>query len=1206
MNTMVLSAESIAARSNECLLKIAIKRFKATSQSDPALIQSMPRPDVIEALQSDSLCSIQVLERACAAYSDRPALGERALGPDGAPLPEFRAISYRTLWQRTADLATGLARDPRTALKRGEIAGIYGFGSIDYAVADMACLYAGVASAVLQVGMAAQDLEQIINEARLATIFCARESLADILGLLPRCPSVRSLVVMETRAGAAPPATLDAAPPATLDAAPPATLDAAPQATLDAAPPATLDAAPPLAAMAELEALGHASAPLAPFVPAAGTDPLATLMYTSGSTGFPKGALMTESIWRSHWRLRWLDQLTRFPAISLNFYPLSHVLGRNALLRTLVLGGVTHFTLKSDLSTLFEDIRLVRPTFLNLVPRISEMIHQAFRAELQRRVRAGLAPAAAREQVLAEWRGTFLGDRLVATLVGSAPTAPEIVAWITECFEVPVYEGYGSTEGGVVSIDGEISRPSVTAYRLEEQPELGYRLDDKPWPRGELLVKTLQSVPGYFHNPEASRALYTEDGFLRTGDIVEERGPDRVAWIDRKNNVLKLAQGEFVTIWRLESTFSGGSPCLDQVYLHADSRRAYLLAVVVPAWDAVNERLRLEGQAPDPAAVKRLLRAELNRIAAEARLRPYEVPRDFLVEPERWTRENGFLTGINKHARPKLKQRYGERLEALYARLEQERDLDPGALGLLDPGLPLAEKARRAVAAVLGVPDPDLASGSFKDLGGDSVGALTLALLLEEACGAPVPAAAILNPGRPLADLVRELEAGPGAEDAPASFAAIHGREPAWIRAEDLRLDRFLPPAVLAEAAAVAAQPLGPVRTVLLTGASGFLGHILCLEWMDQMAKVGGRVWAIVRAADDAAAAERLRAACRFDPSLEARLALLAGRHLTVLAGDLAAPGLGLAAPVYERLAMEADLIVHAGALVNHVYSYQQLFEPNVLGTARLIRLALHRHRKRFDYVSTIGVLEGARGPGKVLEEDGVAALRTEWPVSGGYAHGYATSKWASEVLLQELHARFDAPVRVFRPGMILPDRRYRGQVNVPDMLTRLLASIVRTGLAPRSFQADGPGAKATYDGLPVDFIAAAMAALSSAHQPGQATFQMSNDQDDGVGLDTLMDWVETAGHPLERMADYGAWYAAFSARLQGLPADERQHTSLPILDQWAKPSRDAESGRVDASRFRREVSRCKPGGEAEIPHLTEAYIHKYLEDLQALGLLQA
>jgi len=1169
MNHMALTSVSASEQANADRLEAALLRLGERAKGDPELALSAPLPAVIEALQDERLAAIEVFAKACEAYAGRPALGERAFVLDPTPsgqvvrhLPAFRTITYREAWRRTVDLATGLVRDRRTALKPGDIVGILGFGSVDYVLADMACLYAGLASAVLQMSMPAEDLAHIANEAEFACIVCTREGLPGLLAALPGCPTVRSVVVMDLRAGA--------------------DQEAAELERIRGR------AALPVLTLPELVDAGRAAPPLAPWIPAAGTDPLATLMYTSGSTGFPKGALLTHRIWRSHWRLLSLTQFARFPSISLNFYPLSHAMGRNAVLRTLVLGGVTQFTLESDMSTLFEDIRLARPTFLNLVPRISELIHQACRAEDQRH--PGRPEA-------------FLGDRLTAAVIGSAPTAPEIADWIAGRFGIPVYEGYGSTEAGIITIDGMINHATVTAYRLAEVPELGYRLSDRPYPRGELLVRTSQAIPGYFRNAAATRALYDADRLMRTGDIVEQRGPDQFAWIDRRNNVVKLAQGEYVTLWRLESTFSAGSPLLDQVYLYANSQRAYPLAVAVPDWPAVKARL---GRDPEPDAVKRLLRAEFNRIAGASGLRAYEVPRDLLVEPVRWTRENGMLTGVNKPARPQLKQRYGERLEAMYRQMEEGAQASAPADGAQPP---LAERVRRAAAATLGLPDLDLASGSFRELGGDSVSALSLALLLEEACGAPVPVSWILNPGGTLEALARRLEGLRAHEaDALPSFAAIHGRDPALIRAVDLRLERLLGPADLAGPGFGAGRGPAPVRTVLLTGANGFLGHILCLEWLERMAKDGGRVCAIVRAPDDRIAAERLGAACGTgDPRLAQRFQALADRHLEVLAGDLAAPRLGLATQAYERLAAEVDLIVHSGALVNHVFSYEQLFEPNVLGTAQLIRLALRDRPKRFDYVSSIGVLAGARVPGKAPERDGVDALRADWPVGGGYAHGYATSKWASEVLLKELHGRFGTPVRVFRPDLILPDRRYQGQVNLPDLLSRLLASIVLTGLAPRSFYAAGRNAAAHYDGLPADFIAAAMVAMSSAWGPGHATYQISNaNWDDGVSLDTLIDWVETAGYPLRRIDGYADWYEAFSAKLMELPADQRQHSALPILHLWAQPIGGLEGEAGDASQFRQEVRRLKPGGDADIPHLSEAFLHKYLADLRARGLLPA
>jgi fatty acid CoA ligase FadD9 len=436
-------------------------------------------------------------------------------------------------------------------------------------------------------------------------------------------------------------------------------------------------------------------------------------------------------------------------------------------------------------------------------------------------------------------------------------------------------------------------------------------------------------------------------------------------------------------------------------------------------------------------------------------------------------------------------------------------------------------------------------------------------------------------------------------------FREVHGARPGRIREDDLRLDRFLAPAELEAAAGVAARELPErVRTVLLTGASGFLGRALALAWLERLAPEGGRVLALVRAPDAAAATARLKSlGGDADPRLAERFTALADDRLEALAGDLARPDLGLAPEAYERLAEEVDLIVHPAALVNHVLAYEQLFAPNVAGTAQLIRLALRRRPKRFDFVSTVGVLAGARAPGRVSELAGVDALQPDWPARGGYAHGYALSKWAGEVLLRDLHERFQTPVRVFRCDLLLPDRRYRRQINLPDLMTRLLASVVRTGLAPCSFYARPRTAH--LDALPVDFVAAALAALSSAGGQGHRTFQVSNGHwDDGVSLDTVMDWVQSAGHPLVRMEDHAAWFALFERRLRELPAGERQRSALPILERWARPLPGWEGERIDASQFLAQVERLRPGGEAEPPHLTEAYLHAYLADLQDLGLV--
>jgi fatty acid CoA ligase FadD9 len=291
---------------------------------------------------------------------------------------------------------------------------------------------------------------------------------------------------------------------------------------------------------------------------------------------------------------------------------------------------------------------------------------------------------------------------------------------------------------------------------------------------------------------------------------------------------------------------------------------------------------------------------------------------------------------------------------------------------------------------------------------------------------------------------------------------------------------------------------------------------------------------------------------------------------------------------------------------VNHAFGYRELFEPNVLGTVEMLRLALSKRVKALAYVSTVGVVGGLDRPSSIREDEDIRALLPERPMGAGYAAGYSLSKWASEVLLRDANERLGVPVRVCRPSGIMAHTRYRGQINAPDFFTRLLAGIVYTGLAPRSFY-EGPG-RGHYDGLPVDVVARSIAAVSLTDLPqtASATYHVVNPyRDDGASLDAIVDWVASLGYRIRRIPDYAAWYRAFRDELGRLADPLRQRSPLPILDAWAHPVRANAKG-FDAALLLDRLRRLsRPGEElAALPHVTEAFIHKYVDDMVALGLL--
>ena len=393
----------------------------------------------------------------------------------------------------------------------------------------------------------------------------------------------------------------------------------------------------------------------------------------------------------------------------------------------------------------------------------------------------------------------------------------------------------------------------------------------------------------------------------------------------------------------------------------------------------------------------------------------------------------------------------------------------------------------------------------------------------------------------------------------------------------------------------------------MLTGANGWLGRFLALDLLERLAETGGTLITIVRGHDEAAARARLEAAFDSgDPVLLKRFRKLAADHLEVIAGDIGEPNLGLDKATWDRLANNVDQIVHPAALVNHVLPYNELFGPNVVGTAEMIRLAITARIKPITYLSTVAVAMSVAAD-DFVEDGDIRDVSPERPVDSSYANGYANSKWAGEVLLREAHDLCGLPVAVFRSDMILAHTRYVGQLNVPDAFTRLILSLLTTGIAPRSFyqtDAEGLPQRAHYDGLPVDFVAESIITLGAKPTDGFRSFDVMNPHDDGVSLDTFVQWLINAGHTITRIDDYEEWLSRFETALTALPERQRRHSVLPLLDAYRKPERPIRGATAPAEVFQSAVRAAKVGAEQDIPHVSASLIDKYVADLRRLDLV--
>ena len=1172
------------------------RRFEQLRTGDEQFRNATPDAAVREAARQPDLRLPQVLETLVEGYADRPALGwrARALKTDPATgrttaqlLPRFDTITYRDLWANVRAIAAAWRRDAVNPVAPGDFVAILGFASPEYLTVDLACAYLGLVEVPLQHSAAASRLQPIIDEVEPRILATGAGYLDLAVDVALGSTSLQRLVVFDYQA------EVDDHRES---------LERAKARLTDAGMTVTIET------LNELIERGRAL-PTEPTYAGDSDERLALIMYTSGSTGLPKGAMYTERMLSKVWTSELMSDLGDVPVFSVNFMPLNHLGGRLVLSSAFQAGGTSYFVPESDLSTLFEDWNLVRPTEMGMVPRVAEMLYQRYQSAVERNVAEGADTESAQAEAQAELREQVLGGRVITSFCGTAPLAAEMKTFIETCLEVHVLDGYGLTEVLNVTKDGLMSRPPVIDYKLVDVPELGYFLTDKPYPRGELLVKSETAFLGYFKRPDVTANAFDPDGYYRTGDVMAELGPDRVKYVDRRNNVLKLAQGEFVAVARLEAVFATAA-LVRQIFIYGNSERPYLLAVVVPTDDA------LDKFAQDAEGLKAALSESLRQTAKLAELQSYEVPADFLVESQPFSEDNGLLSGVGKLLRPKLKEYYGERLEQLYADLAASRTTELRTLREGSADRPVIDTLARAAESLLGLPGgPPEPDAHFLELGGDSLSALTFSNLLHDIFDVEVPVGQIISPATNLRQLAEYVESERESGSKRPTFTTVHGRGATEVRAAELTLDKFIDAKTLAEAPALP-RATGTPQTVLLTGASGYLGRFLALDWLERLSRTGGQLIAIVRGTDAEAAGKRLEEVFDSgDPQLLQRFRVLAADHLKVIVGDIGEPNLGLDQATWEWMAQSVDLIVHPAALVNHVLPYDQLFGPNVVGTAELIRLAITTRIKPVNYLSTVSVAMSV-DPAKFTEDGDIRTISPVRAIDDSYANGYGNSKWAGEVLLREAHDLCGLPVTVFRSDLILAHSQYAGQLNVPDMFTRLIFSLLVTGVAPGSFyetDPQGARARAHYDGLPADFVAESVITLGAqtAQMAGAAdgsgtyrSFDVMNPHDDGISLDVFVDWLIDAGHDIRRIDDYAEWLERFETALRAMPDKQRQHSVLPLLNAYQKPEKPLRGAPAPTDVFREAVQTAKIGADKDIPHISASLINKYVADLQLLGLI--
>ena len=1160
------------------------KKHQTLIANDKELAAMMPKPKVSDDFLPEAALELE-LDKIFSAYSERKALGERAYeivqNPEGEQVRQykkaFKFLSYKEYQSQVHALASAWINEASLSVKRDELVAILGFGGIQFSAISTACYYVQAVVVPLQSNTSGADLAEIftkinpsilaatIKDLKLATDHAIQHGSIPVLLAFDYDERVDSEKKIFEQC----------------------------REKLKAANCTTR-----LVQYNEVIQVGQQKK--WEYIGDHGQnryERTALIIHSSGSTGKPKGAMLSEAALLDGWN----PQKDKFPSIMVFFAPLNHGMGFRAVMFVLRKGSYGCFTLQPDMSTLFEDIRIVRPTLLRFYPRILESIYQYFQNKVGDLIKKGVLQEEAEQDVMSAMRTTFLGDRFITGSVGSAPITETVKQFTIDCFDIVLIEGYGNTEtgSGALTYNGLVVRPNVIDYKLDDVPELGYFKTDKPYPRGEFVFKSKFQTMGYFKDPETTAQLFDEEGYVHTGDIVELREQDYIVIVDRRKDVTKLSQGEYVAVGPLGAVFEAGSSVINQIYIYGNASQAYLLAVVVPDNEAVEAVLGKEYSQHD---LKSLIHTELKQVAVSSKLKAFEVPRDFIIEQEAFSQDNGLLSSVRKRLRPALNRKYSPALDALYEQHAEQTRKNYDALKSDNNELSILEKLTKLIEIQLNreIRKEDY-TYTFYELGGDSLSAVSFSMAIQDVFGLSVGADVILSPANNLKKWAAAMESRMDTPFTKPTFATIHGEDAQELNAADLKLSAFLGEQTIEAVASIGALSANE-KTVFITGGNGFLGHHVVLQWMQRLAPLGGKVICLVRGKNKAHAQERLfQIFENTDQQLKKIFDDLATNHLEVIAGDIGASLLGMDEATFRRVGEEADRIVHVAALVNHRLAYRHLFTPNVAGTAEIIRLAVTHHKKPIDFVSTEASLRFSSASNG--ESNETAPLKAIVPLMDErYAGGYAVSKWAGETLLKKAYEQFVLPINILRGNMMLAHQSYSAEINYADTFTRLLYSVALTGLAPISFYlANGKESKQQvhYDGFPVDVVAAAVVASANFKHTDFQAFNIHNfHHDDGGHLDAFMNWVESAGYAITRLP-HSEWVERFENKLKSYPEEIRKNTALDVLASYRNLRGGERQTLVpDSDNFQRLMKSSV--FSSAIPHIDETFIHKCMRDIAA------
>ncbi|KAF7828146.1 long chain acyl-CoA synthetase 4-like [Senna tora] len=431
---------------------------------------------------------------------------------------------------------------------------------------------------------------------------------------------------------------------------------------------------------------------------------ICTIMYTSGTTGDPKGVLLSnDSIMTFLAGVKRLfesvNEQVNEKDVYLSYLPLAHIFDR-VIEELFIWHGASIGFWRGDVKLLIEDIGELKPSIFCAVPRVLERVYSgltqkissggflkhklfnlaySYKLHKMNKGRKHEEASPIFDKIVFKKVKQGLGGNVRIILSAAAPLATHVEAFLRVVTCAHVLQGYGLTEtcgGTFVSLPNEVKMlgtvgpplPNVDVC-LESVPQMGYDALATT-PRGEICVRGNTLFSGYHKRQDLTNEVFI-DGWFHTGDIGEWQPDGVMKIIDRKKNIFKLSQGEYVAVENLENIY-GQVSAIESIWIYGNSFESFLVAVVNPKREALEGWAEENGIHSDfnslceDSRAKSFILEELTKIAKEKKLKGFEFIRGIHLEAVPFDMERDLITPTYKKKRPQLLKYYQNVIDNMY------------------------------------------------------------------------------------------------------------------------------------------------------------------------------------------------------------------------------------------------------------------------------------------------------------------------------------------------------------------------------------------------------------------------------------------------------------------------------------------------------------------------------------------------------------